>query len=663
LKTSYPTLQKQLLKLIVTIQVLVFVMLYWVLESYVSALIQDNFVDTARTTAVETADVLVQMDVLGEAPAIESALEQILLKPRVVYAEIVLEGQRYLPKLLAELGNGVVTESRFSEDYRVGDHDDQTYYLSMPLIDGNRLTFLRIGFDESDVQRALVTSRWAIFAALFTTALLSISAVWMFGRRLTRPVLDLAEASRKIAEGQSDGRLRVKTRIHELDLLSHSLDDMHVKLQSRNRRLKHLASTDALTGIPNRLAFSNFLSRELGGDSDQVFGLVIIDINRFKEINDNYGHVVGDHVVSAVAHRLKKLSRDGDLIARIGGDEFALVLRDMSEIGIRRFCVAITEQVSRPIEVNELSLKISASIGATLIEGSQLSTEDCIHQADMAMYEAKRSGDDYRLFGKQQFEESIRETLIKKALSAGIESFSGLGLRVHYQPRFDMSRFRVTGVEALLRWEHHEYGSLSPEQFLPIAESDGLIGKLTDFVLDTAAAQAREWFELGHTLPISVNLSAWDLKDERIETRLNKIFQRYEIPYQLLEMEVSESLALRDLESCATVLTGLHRLGIVSCLDGVRGRLSDSMLQALPARSLKLDRHWVKESLRSTANLEVLKTFLDRAHALQMTIIATGAETEEMTAMLSEANCDELQGFHFSRPVPPSFIETNFLAE
>ncbi len=663
MNTSSQPLQRHLLKLVVVIQLVVFVMLFWVLDSYVSQLIRNNFVDSARTTAVDTSDMLVSTRALQSPDSLEDDLEQLLLKPGVVYAEVVVDGKRYLPTLLRDLPGQEVAESQFSEDYAVGSHGDQTYYLTMPLIDDRRLTFLRMGFDESDVQATLQQSRLAILGSLGTTAVLSILAVWFFSLRLTRPLLDLAEASRQIAEGQQESRLRIQSPVRELDILSHSLDDMHVKLLSRNRRLKHLASTDALTGIPNRLAFSNFLNRQVAASPKQVFGLVIIDINRFKDINDHHGHVVGDHVVSAVAQRLKQLSRDQDLIARIGGDEFALVLHDMSEIGIRRFCVNIGETISQPIEINGLILEVSASIGATLIEEAGLSPEDYIHQADMAMYEAKRNRDPYCLFGKQQFEDSVRETLIRKALSAGIESFSRLGLLVHYQPRFETERFRVTGVEALLRWEHGEFGSLSPEQFIPVAEREGFIIQLSDYVLDTAGAQVKEWAELGHALPVAINMSERDLRDPAFESRLHQVYQRYKIPYHLLEVEIAEGLALKDLELCADVITRLHRLGIPCYLDGARGRLNSQMLQALPVKGVKLDPRWIRQSLQDSKDFSAVETVLEQLKGLQLMVIATGVETEDMTTTLSDIGCHALQGFHFSRPVPPSFIESNFLLE
>ena len=663
MKTKTRPLRQQIFRIALIGQMLIFTGLYFVLDAYVSNILIDNYIDSARSSALETADALLRYKTLDSELEILTALDGIMLKPRVVYVALVFDGQYYLPELLSAL-----SDVNFVEDQTLFAHGDQTYFLSMPFEYGDQLAFLSLGYDEIAIQKTIFMSRQAILVSMFLAAIVSFIFVYFFSHRLTKPLLALTSASHEIAQGASEGKLHIDTGIEELRVLSNSLEDMHRKLMSRNRRLKHLASTDALTGIPNRMAFSDFLSKEVASNvTEGRFALIMIDVNKFKEVNDNYGHVVGDHVINEIAKRLKSVCREKDLLARIGGDEFALVLHNASEGRVQHFCRLLNQRVGESIQMNELELKVSVSVGATLID-NVLSIEDAIHQADMAMYESKRKHEPFVLFGMQSFGLSLRENLIKKTLKSALENdlnaYAKLGLFVHYQPTFKVYDFKLTRVEALLRWEHAEFGNIPTEQFISIAESEQMIQGMTDFVLSVAAEQARDWEELGHALAVSVNISAIDLQDPNFEQRLMRVYERYQIPYHLIELEVSEQVLLADLNGISALLSRLKHKGVPVIIDRFgSGNLSADAFQGLAVQSLKIDRSFVMSMLKSPSHKTQVENAIKLAHQLGLSVIADGVESEQVISMLSDAGCDEVQGFHFSRPVQASFIENNFLNE
>jgi len=664
-KTKMRPLRQHIVRIALIGQVVIFTLLYFVLDTYVTRIIVDNYIDSARSSALEASESMLRYNSLDSEIDISVALDDMMLKPKVVYAEIIFNGKHYLPELIS-----AHSKSAFVEDQTVFEHGDQTYYLSMPFDYDEKVAFLSIGYDEITIQQTITSSRQAILVSMLLAALVSFIFIYLLSSRLTKPLLMLAATSKEIAAGagSSESKLKIKTQIEELSVLSNSIEDMHLKLMSRNRRLKHLASTDALTGIPNRLAFSDFLSKEVSNNnSDGRFALLMIDVNKFKEVNDSYGHVVGDHVINEIAKRLNSVCREKDLLARIGGDEFAIVLHNASEGRVQHFCRLLNQRITESIHMNDLTLKVSVSVGATLID-NVLSIEDAIHQADMAMYESKRQHEPFILFGMQSFGLSLRENLIKKTLKSVLiddkNAYSKLGLYVLYQPKFDAHDFKLTGVEALLRWDHAEFGSIPTEQLVSIAESESMISGITDYVLHVAAEQARDWKELGHALPVSVNISALDLQDQEFEQRLLRVYERYQIPYHLIELEISEQVLAADVDKLSLLFNRLKQKGIPIVVDGFgRGDIRFQSLSGLPLQSIKIDRSYIMVMLKSEKNQTQVESLIKQTRLSGLKVIAEGVESESMIKVLSDAECDEVQGFHFSRPVQASFIENNFLNE
>jgi|GEM_PF-5244621 len=656
-------LRQHIARFALIVQVLIFTVLYFVLEASISHIMMENYRQGLRSSAFEISTTLRHRGTLNSEIEIQNALNDMMGAPRMAYVEIVFDGKHYLPEKIVGHPKGV-----FIEDQTVFEHDDQIFYFSVHFEYDERDVFLNLGYAETDIESAVFSSRQAILIAMLSAALASFIFIYVFSNRLTKPLLVLTAASKSIANGTSDSKLQIKTRIEELSELSDSLADMHLKLMSRNRRLKQLASTDALTGIPNRMAFSDILSKQAAGnESGGRFALIMVDIDKFKDVNDNYGHVVGDHVINEVAKRLNNACREKDFVARIGGDEFALVLHDASEGRVQHFCRLLNERVAESIQMNDLTLNMSISIGATLID-NVLSIEDAIHQADMAMYESKRKHVPFVLFGMDSFSLSLRETLLKKTLKSALEkdknAYSKLGVYVLYQPKFDAQNFKLTGVEALIRWDHAEFGSIPTEQLIAIAESELMIQGMTDFVLCVAAEQARDWADLGHALPISVNISAIDLLDPNFEKRLMRIYERFQIAHNLIELEISEHVLSANLERITELIDRLKNKGISIVIDRFGyGDVSAQTLQSLPLKSVKIDRRFVMAMLKSQESQTQVESIIQQVRQLDLSVIADGVESEAMIKVLNDAECDEVQGFHFSRPVQASFIETNFLNE
>ncbi|MFN3400006.1 MAG: putative bifunctional diguanylate cyclase/phosphodiesterase [Ferrovibrio sp.] len=424
-------------------------------------------------------------------------------------------------------------------------------------------------------------------------------------------------------------------------------------------RIHHLAFYDSLTGLPNRALLHRLLEQALAAAKRyrRSGALLFIDLNRFKPINDSLGHAAGDRLLQQVAERLRAAVRTEDVVARLGGDEFVIALFDIAR---REDAARVAQKVLHALEpsfrIEGHTLHVGAAIGISIFPRDGNTPETLLRMADIAMYRSKETGQTgYMFFSREMNRQALERLRLESGLRQGIAQNE---LRLFYQPKIEVLTGHGTGAEALVRWQHADLGLLPPDAFIPIAEETDLITDLTGWVLDAALQQVRAWDEAG--LPafrIAVNLSARDFLPGLPE-RLQGLLERYRVAPERVELEITESLLTRGNSQVAGLVDGLAALGVSLALDDFgTGYSSLAYLKRFPISTLKIDRSFVKGIPDDENDCAIAKAIVSLAHSLELRVVAEGVETRAQLDFLSQLGCHEIQGYHFSPPVPPATFE------
>lgn len=425
------------------------------------------------------------------------------------------------------------------------------------------------------------------------------------------------------------------------------------RLEQQHLRLQHQATHDALTGLGNRYYLGDQLHRNCliaERSSASYVALLMLDLDRFKEINDTLGHVTGDLLLRQVAERFTACVGGGTALARIGGDEFAVVLPDTPDARhSRELGERLLEALKQPILVNNIALEIGASIGIALYPSHAQDPALLMQHADTAMYVAKESGSGLSLY---QPEYAKRNT-IRMAVSTGLRTaIAEDRLELHYQPKLDIAGNAPAGAEALLRWRHPEFGYIDPETIVEVAESAGLIWLLTEWTIGRALDEAQSWHVAGYPLRIAVNLSARLLQDRMLADRLSECLANRGLSAQWLTLEITESAIMADPEAALKNTAALKAAGIRLSIDDFgTGYSSLGYLKDLPADELKIDKSFVMDMLKEPRNALIVKSTIELAHNLGLEVVAEGVESAAVLNALSALDCEIAQGYHISRPV------------
>jgi len=420
------------------------------------------------------------------------------------------------------------------------------------------------------------------------------------------------------------------------------------ELRSALGAVRQMATHDHLTGLPNRVLFNEELQRALARADRHArpVTLFFMDLDRFKNINDTLGHQFGDRVLQEAAGRLAGCVREGDVIARLGGDEFVLLVEEIGDMSAlteiaRKLLAAVTDLGT----IDGQDLNVSLSIGICSFPADGRDAKTLLAGADIAMYRAKEQGRNRFCFFSAELRSHTPEKLTLEAgLRHGLERAE---FRVHYQPKIDMTSGEITGVEALLRWQHPELGLLAPDKFIPLAEETGLIVPIGLWTLREVCSRTRAWKEAGlPRMPVAVNLSAAQFGQEQLVPQLAEIIRSTGIEPGILELEITESMVMRDPEEAVKLMENLRGMGVRLTIDDFgTGYSSLGYLKRFPINSLKVDRSFVRDLPHSADDIAITRAVIAMAHSLQMNVIAEGVELKEQFDVLRDEGCDEFQGF------------------
>lgn len=422
----------------------------------------------------------------------------------------------------------------------------------------------------------------------------------------------------------------------------------------------NLAYHDSLTGLPNRLLYNNRLAEAITTSEPGRLAVMFLDLDRFKLINDTFNHTTGDLLLKLVAERLQKCLRPSDTVSRRGGDEFNIILKDATREDAIQIANAILNVFDKPYWLDGLELYVSTSIGISIYPEDGDDVETLIRNADTAMYRAKEKGKNhYQFYTPDMNETNMRRVLLEKEMHKALEKGGFESCMVVYQPQVNVATGLLTGVEALLRWDHRELGIISPSEFIPIAEESGLIVPLGKWALRMACLQNVAWRKAGY-LPVrvSVNLSPRQFRDERLMGMIEEVLEETGMDPSCLELEITENMAVQGADYFVRKLAELRSLGVQLSIDDFgTGYSSLSYLNKLPVHKLKIDRSFIRDLNTSVENAEIITSIISMAHKLNLKVIAEGVETEEQLNWLAENDCDEIQGFLISRPLQAAQLE------
>ncbi len=430
-------------------------------------------------------------------------------------------------------------------------------------------------------------------------------------------------------------------------------------ISAHARRVEYLAYHDALTGLPNRSLFSKLLIQGLAEARrhDRRLAVAFLDLDRFKQINDTLGHEAGDQLLRAVATRLKSCVRDSDTVARLGGDEFVVLLPELAD---EQYAAIVAQKIlavaAKPFLLLGQEFRVSASIGISTYPQDGLDEQTLTKNADIAMYQAKSEGrNNFQFYSERLNAYSLERLTLESSLRRALECNE---FRLHYQVKRDILNGRITGMEALLRWEHPDLGIVAPLRFIPVAEETGLIVPIGRWVLQTACAQSVAWQKQGlPPLHIAVNLTPRQFCDEQLLTDVASILKATGMQPGLLEIELTERLLIRDIENTLRILIGLKELGVRIAVDEFGTAYSTlAMLQQFPVDTIKIDRSFMRDFAGQGHDAGLADAIIKMGKALSLTVVAQGVETEEQAEFLRLRACDELQGFYFKKPLPADEI-------
>ncbi len=482
----------------------------------------------------------------------------------------------------------------------------------------------------------------------------ALAAFWL-ARNITRPLQDLTQAVDQMRGGAYDVALSVQ-RGDELGVLAEGLQLMQAAVQSRDQSIRRLAYEDTLTGVMNRTAFGAALSRALTEAGAAPIAVAVINLDRFRRINEHLGYSVGDAVLTKMAARLAAVPSVNTAVARLAADQFAAFTRLRDPAGLQAWGTSLVMALAEPVFVEAQPIDIAATLGLAIAAGDDVSVDEVMRCADLALEHARREKRALAIYA-EEFKPAARAQLsLLGELRHAVEHDE---LRLFFQPKIEIKTGRIAGAEVLLRWQHPTRGLLSPVDFIPFAEQTGFIRRLTRWTLDHAIAQGAAWHRAGKSLALAVNISADDIGDVRLDARVASLLTRHQLPPALLTLELTESGFIEDPTRALRMLDAIAALGVSLSIDDFgTGYSSLSHLVRMPVDEVKIDRSFVQGLDSDPEFAPVVRSAIDMGHGLGLRVVAEGIETEAAALRLRDFGCDIVQGYLYSKPLPLAAFET-----
>ena len=542
-----------------------------------------------------------------------------------------------------------------SEEWQgLSGRDDLLYWTyTLPGMDALPAYQFHFAADMSGLYAKLDETRHVMFiVAALSTLLVAVISVMMLQKTTVDPIASLTYHLRRVRKDKKylGEKVHVKGS-QEITELSERFNEMSSELHVLYKTLERMAYTDMLTRLPNRTVFYDRLGQAVHMAQRQKipFALMVMDLNRFKWVNDNLGHHIGDKLLKEIAARLQRCMRRSDTVARLGGDEFAALLPGIAGHGDSRLMAEkIVDHIARPLVIDGHSLPCGVSIGIAHCPEHGVDGDILVQRADVAMYFAKKQRRGFMTYEESLDEHSLNHLDLEKELDAAIDSGH---LEIHYQPKFDLQNGKVIDMEALIRWRHPQRGYLFPDQFIPQLEQCNLEHKLVRWIFSRVLGDCAEWHEKAYMIGVSVNVSRRSLADSRIYDLVRTSLEMNGIDPAWLSLEISESMMLSDAEQSLNILDRFHELGIRLSVDHFGcGHFSLAGLERMPLGEVKIDQYFIQKMQSGNSESVIVRSMIDLAHNLGLKAVAKGVESSRVRDLLVELDCDYAQGNLFCVP-------------
>ena len=665
---------------ILSIQAFFLAILIWNDLNVLKTSNEDALLKRTTTTAKLFATTTQSAVLATDLASLESFVNELLSNPGIIYARVISK-----QGVLAEGGEKAALERKFVEDTNLASAENDGVFdaTSEIMVVGEKYGRVEIGFSTKSIQQLIIDTRnSAVARAMFSLVLMGLFS-WLLGYYLTRGLNALQVGTTQIAGGDLDYRISVEGKDElaqtamafnnmtaklkhvdneraqkeaEIQQLNQALEqrviERTMQLQDVNTQLEHQAMHDALTKLPNRALFHDRLKSALftSQRTNEPFALLGVDLDLFKEINDTLGHHAGDMVLKHVADACNKVLRDTDTVARMGGDEFSIILpkvtnKEQAELVAQRVLAAIKV----PLDFEGHKIEVGSSIGIAMFPEHGGDSLTLTTHSDAAMYEAKRKKLGVVMYLPEMGDGMSETVALKGELRRAITEGE---LVLHFQPKIDLTSHTISGVEALVRWQHPRLGLVFPDTFIGLAEKSGLIKPLTIEVLRLSMAQILAWRTQGQAYPVAVNISAINLQDKHFPETIERMMKEFDVAGHLLELEVTETAIMTEPIIAIENVRRLSLLGVQMSIDDFgTGYSSMAYLQKLMVAKIKIDKSFVMEMGTSTGDEVIVRSTIDLAHNLGLKAIAEGVENQESWDKLKELGCDSAQGYFMSKPL------------
>lgn len=529
----------------------------------------------------------------------------------------------------------------------------RTEFLSVwvPYLPGSNQLFVIMQEPMEEVMAPFAALRGTLLHAAAIAMLCALIMAFFLSRSVTSPIRKLLMAARRIRVGNYSKKLQINSH-DEFGELAKAFDSMREGIAEREQRIIYQAQFDDLTGLPNRSQAMELLrsSLRIGTKTGNPVAILVMHLQRFREIQSSLGHEIGDEVLRQTALRLRTVLTEAQVLARLEGDQFLILAPNLDQDGGKQLAQRLSDVLDAGLNVQSVNVMLEACIGICVFPDHGRQPDQLFRRAAVAKNDAQQSLSRIRVYQNGREARHVRQLAILGDLRRAVQENE---LQLYLQPKISLSDTHVCGAEALLRWEHPELGQIPPHEFIPLAESAGSIAIVTEWVISRVVAQCELWQKMGIDLPIAINLSRQDLMDKKLPALIQSKLDAHNLSPRSIILEITEEAVVQDIERAISVLENLRNMGIYISMDDFgTGYSSLGHLQKLPVDELKIDRSFVTNLPDQQQNAAIVRSIIELAHNLGLEVVAEGVETTAALRWLREEGCERAQGYYLSKPMP-----------